>query len=110
MTWTASVMTASASCTGRFLASMPMMQTATYSRRQDDDVVYLFPGENGLEASDRSGAASRCRFEEMLIPDVECWLPGDLPLDLVHEVLTTNAATRIHATDCASGSPTLNWN
>src|SRR6476646_2495880 len=41
MTWTASVMTASASCTGRFLASMPMMQTATYSRRQDDDVVYL---------------------------------------------------------------------
>ena len=27
---------------------MPMMQTATYSRRQDDDVVYLFPGENAL--------------------------------------------------------------
>ena len=49
MPWTASVMTASASCTGRFLASMPMMQTATYSRRQDDDVVYLFPGENALK-------------------------------------------------------------
>jgi len=28
---------------------MPMMQTAMYSRRQDDDVVYLFPGENALK-------------------------------------------------------------
>jgi hypothetical protein len=124
---------------------MPMMQTATYSRRQDDD-VYLFPGENALKQVIGPARPADAAFEEMLIPDVECWFPGDLPLDLVHEVLTvrvtdrrpkkgpaellaefasissalrtrtysktesTNAATRIHATDCRNGSPTLNWN
>jgi hypothetical protein len=30
----------------------------------------------------------------MLIPDVECWFPGDLPLDLVHEVLTVRVTDR----------------
>jgi hypothetical protein len=48
-------MTASASCTGRFLASMPMMQTATYSRRQDDDVVLSRPPVPITPGSDSSG-------------------------------------------------------
>jgi hypothetical protein len=70
---------------------MPMMQTATYSRRQDDDVVYLFPGENALK---HVIGLARPADEEILIPDVECWFPGDLPLDLVHEVLTVRVTDR----------------
>lgn len=77
MTWTASVMTASASCTGRFLAKHADDANATYSRRQDDDVVYLFPGENALKQVIGPARPADAAFEEMLIPDVECWLPGE---------------------------------
>jgi hypothetical protein len=73
---------------------MPMMQMATYSRRQDDDVVYLFPGENALKQVIGPARPADAAFEEMLIPDVECWFPGDLPLDLVHEVLTVRVTDR----------------
>jgi len=56
--------------------------------------VYLFPGENALKQVIGPARPAYAAFEEMLIPDVECWFPGDLPLDLVHEVLTVRVTDR----------------